>query len=333
MPRQSDPLLRNLSLLQLIPRYPGGISTSDLQGKLNAQGFDISLRSLQRDLNKLSVQFPLMCDDSTKPHRWSFDKQYNHTLPGMDLNQALTWVLAERYLKSLLPAAVTDSLAPQFDEAHKHLDSVQANGHGKWQHKVRLLPQHQALVPATLDADIWRTISEALLHQQALDVAYTTRGSEAPSEYVLHPQAIVHRHSVTYLLATVKSYNDIRQFALHRFESAKPSLDDYRALVQFDIDTYIQQGGFGYIQSEDILTLKAHISAELYIRLLETPLNDSQRLTAPDDSGWGYLVAEVLDEQTLQWWLQSLGAAIRVESPLRYREELARQAQCLVDWY
>ena len=49
----------------------------------------------------------------------------------------------------------------------------------------------------------------------------------------------------------------------------------------------IQQGGFGYVQNGLTLTFKAHVSAGLYIRLLEPPLNDGQKLTAPDDTGWG----------------------------------------------
>ncbi|MCH8536275.1 MAG: WYL domain-containing protein [Alkalimonas sp.] len=333
MPRQSDTLLRTLTLLQLLPRSPSSISTSDLQQKLKDRGFEITLRSLQRDLNKLSAQFPLLCEDTQKPHLWSFDRSYNRTLPGMDINQALTWVMAEQYLEALMPAAVLDSLTPQFDEAHKQLDSVQANGHGKWQHKVRILPQHQNLLPAEADPDIWRAISEALLHHKAIDVAYLTRYGDEPKLYCIHPQAMVHRHNVSYVLATVKDYNDIRQFALHRFTAVKTSLADYRKLEDFSVDEYIGQGGFGYVQSNREYTLKAQISAELFIRLQETPLNRSQQLEPPDESGWGRLTTTVKDEQAILWWLQSMGAAIRVEEPAEYREELVRQAAELVKWH
>ncbi|MBE0508121.1 MAG: hypothetical protein IBX50_15640 [Marinospirillum sp.] len=46
----ADPLLRNLTLLQLIPRDPGKIATTTLQEKLAERGYVIDLRSLQRDL-------------------------------------------------------------------------------------------------------------------------------------------------------------------------------------------------------------------------------------------------------------------------------------------
>lgn len=49
----SDTTLRYLEMLQLVPRYPQSISTGELQQKLAEQGFDINVRSIQRDLEKL----------------------------------------------------------------------------------------------------------------------------------------------------------------------------------------------------------------------------------------------------------------------------------------
>ena len=49
----------------------------------------------------------------------------------------------------------------------------------------------------------------------------------------------------------------------------------------------IQQVVFGYLQNDCTLTLKAHVSIELYIRLLDPPLNDGEKLTLSDDTGLG----------------------------------------------
>lgn len=70
-----ETLFRYLALLQLIPRSPGRISTTVLLEKLHERGFHIDTRSLQRDLrDRLSLHFPLGCDDSQKPYRWYFDR-------------------------------------------------------------------------------------------------------------------------------------------------------------------------------------------------------------------------------------------------------------------
>ena len=47
-----DTLFRYLTMLQLIPRFPGRIATPVLKEKLAERGFKIDTRSLQRDLSQ-----------------------------------------------------------------------------------------------------------------------------------------------------------------------------------------------------------------------------------------------------------------------------------------
>lgn len=49
-----DTLLRYLEMLRLIPKEPKSISTTELFEKLQNNGYDVELRTVQRDLNKLS---------------------------------------------------------------------------------------------------------------------------------------------------------------------------------------------------------------------------------------------------------------------------------------
>jgi hypothetical protein len=68
---------RYIKTLQLIPPYPRHITTTDILNHLSNEGIDITVRSLQRDLNeKLSLHFPIICDTTQKPYRWSMDKHY-----------------------------------------------------------------------------------------------------------------------------------------------------------------------------------------------------------------------------------------------------------------
>ncbi|MDD3609477.1 MAG: WYL domain-containing protein, partial [Halothiobacillaceae bacterium] len=67
----SETLLRQWAMLRFIPRAPRRIDTKTLQDKLSAAGYDINLRSIQRDLNKLSQVLPLVGDEH-KPQGWSW---------------------------------------------------------------------------------------------------------------------------------------------------------------------------------------------------------------------------------------------------------------------
>ena len=63
MAKHHDTLCRQWQLLRQIPRYPKKIAVKTLHGYLADEGQKISERTLQRDLNDLSLVFPLIVDD------------------------------------------------------------------------------------------------------------------------------------------------------------------------------------------------------------------------------------------------------------------------------
>ena len=96
-----DRLFRHLALLRLIPREPRSISTAELLQKLRAEQFDLDLRTLQRDLTgRLGLDFPLLCDESQRPFRWSFPKDTpQFDLPALDTPTALAFALADCWMR------------------------------------------------------------------------------------------------------------------------------------------------------------------------------------------------------------------------------------------
>ncbi len=74
MSQAKDTVARLLTLLRHIPRAPSFVATTTLQEKLRDRGFSVDMRTVQRDLNRLSSLFSLMCDERVTPYRWSFTK-------------------------------------------------------------------------------------------------------------------------------------------------------------------------------------------------------------------------------------------------------------------
>ncbi|EPC00374.1 hypothetical protein L861_13960 [Litchfieldella anticariensis FP35 = DSM 16096] len=326
-----ETLFRYLTMLQLIPRSPGRIATPVLLEKLHERGFQIDARSLQRDLrDKLALHFPLICDDSQKPYRWYFDRDFHCPLPALDVPSALTLVLAEEYLKGLLPPVVIGQLTPQFNDARRLLDDLESNDLSQWAKRVRAIPNGKALIPAPINESVWQAVAQALLEQKALDVHYLSRSTEEEKTFTLHPQGLVSRHSVTYLLATVNDYSDIRQFALHRLAKASVSASQWREAEDFHLDRYIQGGAFGYRQSLEDVTLITNVAPQVAWLLTETPLSTSQDLTPLPGSDWQRLEARVPDDQQTLWWLMGMGANVEVLAPEGWREEIYNAAQAIV---
>lgn len=113
----ADTMLRHWTMLQLIPRAPRKISVQDLASRLNAQGYEVTERTIQRDLQKLSGSpFPLRADERNRPFGWCWSE--NSTvmdIPGMDPQAALDFTLAERFLHPLMAPTTPEALRPHFE--------------------------------------------------------------------------------------------------------------------------------------------------------------------------------------------------------------------------
>ncbi|WP_346795903.1 WYL domain-containing protein [Halomonas sp. Bachu 37] len=328
MAETREPLPRYLALLELIPRAPRFIDTPTLLNRLHAQGFNSDIRALQRDLSgPLMRRFPLQCDDSHKPFRWSFPSHYQLSLPGLDLPQALAWVMAEAHLSNLLPEVVLAQLEPQFNLARKQLDGLDGNGFGQWAQRVRTVTPGLTLLPARIEASIWQAVTDALLRQQALAVRYLSRTRETESTLLLHPQGLVSRHGVSYLVALVNDYDDPRHFALHRLRHAAPSDKPWREATDFDLDTHIQEGAFAYREGPQTVRLVAEVAPSIAWLLSETPLCDAQTLYSLPGGEAYRLEAEVPDDKQTLWWLRGLGAHVHVLAPAHWREDIREHAR------
>lgn len=330
MAEAKDPLLRQIALLQLIPRAPRRISTTTLQEKLKDWGFEIDIRSLQRDLNRLvELDFPIDRHDEERPYRWSYKEFGQLNLPQHDTPTALTMHLVESHLRQLLPQGVVQQLAPQFRAAREHLDHLAKNQLARWPQRVRTVPNGQALIPAEIAAPVWEAVSEALVGLRQLRVRYRSRSKGGEHKTLrLHPQSLVSRHAVSYLVAMADDYQDLRHFALHRIEQAEV-LEDAEPARQrdgHDIDAYIAEGAFGSPRNNvapgELVEFVADVDSQTAWLLRETPLAQGQELTQLAESDWHRLRVQLPDSQETLWWILGLNSHIRVLGPAHWVDEI-----------
>ncbi len=76
-----DTILRQWAMLRNIPPAPRKISTGMLRERLIEEGYSVDIRTIQRDLGKLSLLFPLYCDGRSKPWGWSWMRRQNRSVP------------------------------------------------------------------------------------------------------------------------------------------------------------------------------------------------------------------------------------------------------------
>lgn len=333
MSEAKDTLLRLFALLRLIPRDPQRIATPVLLEKLKDRGFSVTLRSVQRDLVRLSIPFSLLRDESTTPNRWSFTRDAPLELAAMDTPTALALYLAESHLNGLLPQSVLDQLGAQFRKARNYLDDLGHNGLAHWARRVRTLPNGKALLPAQVDAQVWAQVCAALLESRQLEIDYLSRSKAERKQLRIHPAGLVSRHSTSYLVGTVDGYADLRQFALHRIQQAEALEAAAQLQPEPDIDAYIASGAFTSRRAAGEVELVADVHPQVAWLLQETPLSPQQTLEALPDSDWQRLRARVpLDQETL-WWIFGLNDNIHVHAPGVWVEEIRQKVARLGQLY
>lgn len=327
MSEAKDTLLRLIALLRLIPRAPGRIATTTLLEKLKDDGFSVSLRTVQRDLDRLSIPFALQRDESAPSFRWSLSENAPIDLSAMDTPTALALYLAESHLKTLLPQSVLDQLGPQFRMARDYLDNLENNGLAHWARRVRAHPNGKSLQPAQIISQVWELTSTALLEHKQLQISYLSRSKTELKQLLIHPAGLVSRHAISYLIGSVDGYNDLRQFALHRIRQAECLDAAARTHNDFEIDSYIRQDLNTTAPIEQV-ELVADVSPQIAWLLSETPLSNEQSLKPLPDSDWQRLRATVPDDQETQWWVFGLGENVRVWEPQSWvqsiKEKVAR---------
>ncbi|MBP5996368.1 MAG: WYL domain-containing protein [Azonexus sp.] len=321
----NDTLLRQWTMLKRIPRFPAKITSRTLTDSLQREGFAVGKRTVERDLLMLSMHFPLIADERSKPFGWSWDRDAaSFDLPGMTPTQALTLVMAEEHLATVLPASIFSGLSPYIKAARNTLDSVAtAQTLRDWQHKIALIHPTQPMLPPPVNDDVIEAVHQALLTNHQLKIRYRVVNSEEIKEYVVHPLGLVHRGAISYLCATIFSYEDVRILALHRIEAASVSDELARTLPGFNLDAYVKSEAFGF-HNLGAIKLHIRIHRDLAAYLRETPLAEDQRIemeaSGSDDTE--LLTASVQDTDQLRWWILGQREQIEVLSPLSLRNEL-----------
>lgn len=325
-------LSRHWHTLRLIPRAPRKIDTATLTAKLADRGYHIDQRSVQRDLNKLSGPFPLICDTRSRPYGWSWSRDaVSFDIPGMDMHTALAFRLAAEHLAPLLPSATVADLRPHFSRAKQTLAAMEG-GVSAWASAVRTLPAGLPRLPAQVDRDVLEAVHTGLLRQQRLQLRYLPRGVKAAKRYVANPLGLVYRDGSGYLVASLWDYDNVLQLALSRLQSAELLAEPRHVPPGFELDTYLASGAFGFQVSDAPVALVAWLAEGAAFRLREAPLSIDQRLTELAD-GRVELRATLPDTQALRVWLRGHGALCEVREPASLRAELAAEARSLAGVY
>ncbi len=326
--------LRLVYMLQSIPRAPGYTSTRELHTLLTKKNLAVDIRSVQRDLNKLSVLFPDLQTDKNKDEaRWRWAKESKiQQIPAIDPSMALTFKLVDQFLSELVPQSVKAVLKPYFDSSEDVLNALGADKMALWSDKVRILSRTQPLKPAAINEEVLSTVYQGLFEGKQINAKYRRGYDDEIREYVLNPLGLVFRETAVYLVASIKDYTPLH-YALHRFTDCQLLESPVETPDDFKLDNVIDSGSFDYADIEDKkIRLTIMFEPVVAKHLSESPLSDDQTMTKKRD-GRIQVTATVKDTRQLKWWLLGFGDQVEVIKPKRLRDEFIEIGNNLVERY
>lgn len=323
MPKSSNhlALARQWEMLKQLPGRAPGITARELTEQLSGAGFAVTKRTVERDLNDLSLQFGIVCNDASMPYGWHWLPGQQQTFGSVDLVDALSLSLAEDVLRQMLPPSMLEALQPKFDQARNKLATLSENPMARLGKKVRYVPPSFSYQAPTVRPRILESIQQALVEECQIEVRYAAFRKEAKAMR-LHPLSLVQRGNVPYLVATSFDYTDVRLYPVHRFEEVTLSEQAAVTPPDFSVDTYLVSGALDFGGGEPI-QFKAKVGESLANYLAETPIAEDQKLSY--QNGAWQIQASVTDSWQFHFWILSQGAEIEVLEPQGLRESVAEK--------
>lgn len=327
MPAQPkhDTLSRLLELLKAIPHHRWA-TPRELQDQLAGLGFEVDLRSVQRDLKELQNSFPLEHNDKGRPHGWRWSAEAAGGIASMGAAEALMLVLVQRHLQGALPASMLEGFEPLFARARQRLDRLGPRaGATRWPDKVAAVPPGLRTIPPVTDTAVQKALADALLADRQIDAVYAAAGRGRAKSYRLHPVGLVLRGPVTYLAATTGGDGSPLLFAAHRFKRVDMRPELVSLPAGLDMNAALAAGRDQFrsrSQGADEFVMVLSCDQGLASLLEEAPLGSDQVLE-PIANRTQRLRVTVRDSWELRWWLMGRADQIEVLAPAWLRHDIS----------
>lgn len=226
---------RRLALLSLLQgEHQDGLSTGILAERLAGNGYPCSKRSVERDLAAIQAEevwrksgIEIVSRPAPYDRRvplWTHKGAKKLTLLHSPSSEdAMLIDLMAQELQAFLPGSALDVLSSYTPASEGVLGMPVHAAHARYRNKIRTLAEGPLAIPPTVDAGHLRTVNDALLREEQLDMHYYAGNRHADTQYRLHPIGIVKKGLFFWLIAfkeeAGKPLHAIRIFRMDRVRS------------------------------------------------------------------------------------------------------------------
>jgi predicted DNA-binding transcriptional regulator YafY len=308
LPSTRPPLRR---MVWLVGRLRAGdaITANDVAGQ-----FEISLRTAYRDVDFLRDQLraPVEYDAHQRTYVLT-DKTFS--LPPVDLSRGelLGLFFAERVVRQYRGTPYEDDLRAALRKIEQSLPEQVTVDLSSLDGFLSL-----DLGPlATPDAEVFRGVVDAASRRRRLRMTYTSLTRGKTSERSVDPYRVYNLRGDWYLAAFDPRHRAVRDFALHRIQSAVVLDEGFEVDRSFDFAAYMKDAFSIEKGGRPIRERRWHPTARIQERL----------------DGGCVLRMQVAGLGEVKRWIMQFGAEAEVLSPKSLRREIAEEQRAAARQY
>ena len=323
----TEAIRRGFSILGSVSRSP--MSSRDIFQRLYDDGFNVSIRTIERDLSRLPDIFPSLIevDDRSKPFTYRQPisaRKYS----AMNPTEAICLELAFSFLNPILPKKTLNPINPYLKEADAVLNENHAKKYKNWKDKVLTINEGLQLQSANVTQKVINNIHEALWDEKVVIAKYQSRTKKYADNYKIHPAGLVYRGRIIYLIC---SFDDnpskIVYLPLQRFKSIE-ILPEEKSFHHGKKVSNLVKDLLGFKLNDKKLKVKLKFSKMAGAHLFETPLSKKQTIKETKD-GFFMVEDEVIDNMELRYWIRAFGDEVEVVRPKTLRDEFTKLSKRL----
>ena len=323
----TEAIRRGFSILGSVSRSP--MSSRDIFRRLYDDGFNVSIRTIERDLSRLPDIFPSLIevDDRSKP--FTYRQPVNaRKYSAMNPTEAICLELAFSFLNPILPKKTLDPINPYLKEADAVLNESHAKKYKNWKDKVLTINEGLQLQSANVTQKVINNIHEALWDEKVVIAKYQSRTKKYADNYKIHPAGLVYRGRIIYLICSFDdNLNKIVYLPLQRFKSIE-ILPEEKSFHHGKKVSNLVKDLLGFKLNNKKLKVKLKFSKMAGAHLFETPLSKKQTIKETRD-GFFMVEDEVIDNMELRYWIRAFGDEVEVVQPKILRDEFTKLSKSL----
>jgi predicted DNA-binding transcriptional regulator YafY len=323
--------LRHLTMLNQLPVYPGqGITAKSMHKNLIDDGFDVSKRTVERDLRKLEGALKIESQEDAGQLLWYQLPQQKKVLNAAAPFDALMMVLSHHALKHALPESLHWKVSENLDKAKAVVSNHQKVS--KLERKVHVISDGYPLIVNEF-SDPWgktvvrEAVYQSVIEESQLTITYCYDHCDSLLSMELNPLGIIVRGQTHYLVAThTNNPEEPHLFLLHRIKSAKVGFMDSELPTSFNLAAYFANNPTGYVLKNESMEVTLKVKGYASDVLKRHALGKDQFIKVLDKY-WSEVTFTTHPTYDLIAWILRYAADVECIQPLFLRAKIKKALQ------